>query len=520
MEETEDQSAALEFLGRRESYDPLPDSDPVHIATHGSHVFLVGRRAYKMKRAIAFPYMDYGTLERRRRFTEAELELNRRTAPDLYLGIRRLTCGPDGDLAFDGDGATVEYLLEMRRFSEDALLDRMAETGNLTAALIERTAQRIRSFHGSAQSLLAPEAPGAGAKGMRIVLEENFEEFEAQPDYFCPREVASYAGDVWECFERLAPLLDRRLAEGHAKHCHGDLHLGNICLLDGEPTLFDGLEFNPHFACIDVLYDLAYFLSDLTNRGRADFANLAFNRYFLDGDYEGLACLPLFISTRSAVRAKILASAAEVQENRGAQDALLTQSSHCFRAAREQISPAAPRLIGVGGFSGSGKSTLARALAPHLRPVPGAVHLRSDTIRKRMHGLAPTEKLPVSAYTSEVSARVYALMLERAGQALRAGHPVVMDAVNDRTADRDAMEKLARSLHVPFDGFWLDLEPDIMAARIAARRGDASDATEAVMQAQVHHGHGDLGVWRRVDASGPSEAALATVLEHLRIPLT
>jgi len=515
MEQTEDQSAALEFLARRDSYDPVPESDPVHIATHGSHVFLAGNRAYKLKRAISFPYMDYGTLERRKHFTEAELTLNRRTAPDLYLGIRRLTRMPDGSLTFDGTGETVEYVLEMRRFAEDALLDRMAESGTLTPALIERTAERIRAFHDSAESLSAEQAPGAGAAGLRTVLEENFEEFEAQPEHFPPADVETYARNVWSVFERIAPLLDRRVSEGQAKHCHGDLHLRNICLIDGEPTLFDGLEFNPLFACIDVLYDFAYFLSDLIIRERADLANLAFNRYFVDGGYDGLSCLPLFISTRSAVRAKIMVSAAELQADPAARAGLLEQSRRSFAAAMEQIADMQPRLIGIGGFSGSGKSTLARALAARIPPAPGAVHLRSDIIRKRLYGYEPTTPLPPDAYRPEVSSRVYALMLERAEAALKAGYPVIMDAVNDRPENRQAMERLAGALGVRFDGFWLDLPPEVMAERIAGRRRDASDATESVMRNQVAEGHGALGSWTKIDASGTPGASLAAVLARL-----
>lgn len=515
MEQTEDQSAALEFLARRESYDPVPESDPVHIATHGSHVFLAGDRAYKLKRAVAFPYMDYGTLALRKRFTEAELELNRRTAPGLYLGIRRLTRADDGALVFDGEGETVEYVLEMCRFAEEALLDRMAESGTLTPALIERTAERIHAFHESADSLPPDQAPGAGSAGLRTVLEENFEEFEAQPDHFAPADVSAYARDVWSAFERVGPLLDRRAAEGQAKHCHGDLHLRNICLIDGEPTLFDGLDFNPLFACIDVLYDLAYFLSDLIIRDRADLANLAFNRYFVDGGYDGLPCLPLFISTRSAVRAKIMVSAAQFQDDPSRREDLLAQSRLSFAAAMEQIAGIRPRLIGVGGFSGSGKSTMACALASRLPPAPGAVHLRSDILRKRLFGCAPAAPLPPEAYRADISSRVYQLMRDRAEAVLKAGYPVIMDAVNDRPEDREALAALAGRLDVRFDGFWLDLSPDLMAERIAGRHGDASDATEDVMHEQVAHGHGPLGTWTSVDASGSPESTLAAVLARL-----
>ena len=518
MEETEDQSAALEFLARAENYDPRPAEEPVHIVTHGSHVFLAGDRAYKLKRAVSFPYMDFGTLERREKFTEAELELNCRAAPELYLGIRHLTRAQDGTLAFDGPGETIEYVLEMRRFDQDALLDRMAEDGKLTPELIEQTAERIRAFHDAAKPLSAKDAPGAGAGGIRWVIEENLEEFASQPEHFPPDQVATYTARARDALSKLAPLLDARVDAGHAKHCHGDLHLRNICVIDGEPTLFDGLEFNPRFACIDTLYDLAYFLSDLDVRGFPDLASLAFNRYFIDGGYEGLPCLPLFLSTRSVVRAKIMVSGAEAQEDPSIRKAMLEQSRQSFQAAQRQIEPAKPVLIGVGGFSGSGKSTLAQALAQCLSPAPGAVHLRSDIIRKRMFGCAPTERLPASAYKSDVSAKVYSIMLTRAGEALQAGYSVIMDAVNDRPADRNAIAALAQSLYVPFKGFWLDVTEEVMARRIASRSNDASDATETVMLAQAHHGHGTLGDWEKINAGGTPAATLAIVKSRLDLP--
>ena len=518
MEETEDQSAALEFLACAENYDPRPMEEPVHIVTHGSHIFLAGDRAYKLKRAVSFPYMDFGTLERRETFTEAELELNCRAAPELYLGIRHLTQAQDGTLAFDGKGETIEYILEMRRFDQEALLDKMAEDGKLTPELIEQTAERIRAFHDAAKPLSAKDAPGAGAEGMRWVIEENLEEFASQPEHFAPDEAATYTDRAREVLSQLARRLNARVEAGHAKHCHGDLHLRNICLIDGKPTLFDGLEFNRRFACIDTLYDLAYFLSDLDVRGFPGLANHAFNRYFIDGDYDGLSCLPLFLSTRSAVRAKIMVSGAEAQEEPTIRKAMLEQSRQSFQAARRQIEPAGPVLIGVGGFSGSGKSTMAQALAQSVCPVPGAIHLRSDIIRKRLYGRAPAERLPAAAYSSGVSAKVYGIMLARADEVLQTGYSVIMDAVNDRPEDRHAIAALAQSLTVPFKGFWLDVPEEVMARRIAARSNDASDATETVMLAQTKQGYGTLGDWEKINAGGTAAATLTIVKSRLGLP--
>lgn len=505
IERLGDQSAALEFLARAESYDPPPSGPIVHIATHGSHVFLAGERAYKMKRAVTFPYMDYGTLERRHGFCIREVELNRRTAPNLYLGVSAIVREPSGRLRFDGAGEVVDWIVVMRRFDEQGLLDRMAAAGTLTPAIVERTAEIVRRFHDSAERLPAERAPGGGAEGLRRVLAENFEEFEAQPDRFDAERVRAYAERVWTGFRLLAPLLDRRLVGGMVKHCHGDLHLRNICLYEGEPTLFDGIEFNDDFACIDVLYDLAYLLVDLDIRGRRDLANLALNRYFVDGaDYAGLACLPLFLSTRAAVRAKVMVSAAAAQDRPEQREAMLEESRRSFSLAERCLEPSQPVLVALGGFSGSGKSTVARRLAPELTPPPGAIHLRSDVIRKRLFGVEDTVSLPASAYAPEVSAKVYALMLERAEAALRAGYPVLLDAVNDREDSRMAIADLAHKVGVPFHGFWLDAPSALLAARIRGRADDASDATVDVMLHQVERGYGTMD-WHRLDATASTE---------------
>ena len=221
------------------------------------------------------------------------------------------------------------------------------------------------------------------------------------------------------------------------RHCHGDLHLRNICLFDGEPTLFDCLEFSDAMATIDVLYDLAFLLMDLWHRDLRNEANLVLNRYLDEADEsDGLPLVPFFMALRAAVRAHVTATAAEEASDEEAAAARRREAQAYFDLALALLEPKPAMLVAIGGFSGSGKSTVAAAVAPVIGPPPGARILSSDRIRKRLFGVAPETRLPESAYSPEVSERVYALLAEEAERVLARGHGVVCDAVLDRAADR------------------------------------------------------------------------------------
>ncbi len=473
----------------------LSDGAERIFSTHISHVFLKGDAAYKLKRAVRFPYIDYSSLAARKAFCGQELELNRRTAPSLYRRVRALTRAKHGGLEWDGPGEPVEYVLEMRRFPDDALFDHMAEHGPIPPALLRELTDIIADFHARAEIAL-----GAGLKA---VIAGNAERLIA----CCPPldraavealNEAALAGET-----RQAQLLARRGAEGLVRRCHGDLHLGNILLLDGHPALFDCIEFSDDFACIDVLYDLAFLLMDLLRRGDAAGASLVANRYLdVSGDEAGLALLPLFISARAAIRAHI-----SVAQGKGAAADYLALAAAALRPAR-------PCLLAVGGFSGSGKSTLAAALAPHLSPMPGARVLRTDVLRKRLAGVAPETRLPESAYAKAASLRVYAHLLALAEAALGAGFCVILDAAFLQQAERDAAAALAARLGVAFQGLWLDAPDAVLEARLAARRDDASDAGLEVLRAQRRFAEPAMA-WRQVDAAGQLAAQCALALQGL-----
>lgn len=504
---TEDQSEALRFLGSGAAYG-LGDAPIERIDTHGSIVFLAGERVYKIKRAVRYPYMDYGTLARRRWACEREVAINRRTAPELYLEAMPVVRTGAGGLALGGDGEPFEWAVVMRRVPAADLFDRLAADGRLVPALIDDAADALADLHRMAETVGERQEHGGGADYLRWVIADNAAGLAEHPTLFDEAAVERLRTASMTAHQRIATHLDRRLAKGFVRRCHGDLHLGNLCLWKGRATLFDAIEFNDRFACIDVFYDLAFLLMELDRRvGRAS-ANHLLNRYLRQtGDIEGLATLPLFLSLRAAIRAKVGAAAALAQQDAAKAESLRRGARAYFKAALDYPAPAPPRIVAVGGRSGSGKSTLARLLAPVVGPAPGALHLRSDVIRKSMFGVKDETRLPETAYAPEVSAEVYRRLGDSAAAALRQGHAVVADAVFDREDTRAAIAAVAAASGVRFGGVWLEASPELMRTRLRTRTRDVSDATPAVLDLQLGHDIGALD-WHRVSADGtPEEVA-------------
>lgn len=487
----EDQEATTAFLLNPAAYG---EAGPVEaIETHISRIFLVGQRAYKIKRAVKLPYVDFSTPILRLAACEKEVELNSRTAPGLYLGVRRITRETGGRLAFDGSGELVDAAIEMVRFDQSKLLDRMAVGGELTPALMTAVARMIVRYHRA-----APEIHhGSGSSNLAGVLDINEAGF-ATSHVFDETEVKAFAGSFRTTLARHSELLDRREAAGKVRRCHGDLHLRNICLFDGEPRLFDCIEFNDQIASIDVLYDLAFLLMDLWHRGFPELANLVMNRYLDEADDEdGFILLPFFMAVRAAVRAHVTAT--QIEEGSADPGGLIAEARSYFELARTLLQTRVPRLIAIGGLSGSGKTTVAEALAAHVGAPPGARMVESDRVRKAMHGVPAETKLPDRAYRPEVSDRVYREMAWRAGLILSEGGSVVADAVFDRPADRDRIEKAASDRGVAFAGFWLEADPLVLWRRVSERRGSPSDATVDVLSRQLQR-NAAPSTWRKVDA--------------------
>ncbi len=493
---TNGQAAVLEFLARPSSYPDAP-GEVRRLDTHSASVFLAGSRAWKLKREIRYSFLDYSTLDARLRACEAELRLNRRTAPDLYLDVTPVTRDATGELSIGGQGEPVEWLVVMRRFPDDALLDQVAVDGRFTLDLAARLADEVASFHAGAAR--APHE--GGADSMREVVDDNTRALTAAADIVSPADVNALAVASAEALERHAARIDARRAGGFVRQCHGDLHLRNIVLLDGTPTLFDAIEFNDTFACIDVWYDLAFLLMVLLARGLRAEASVLFNQYLLQtGDVDGLPLLPLFLATRAAVRAKTSIASARLEEDADARRAFEDRAREYLKLAVRLGTPVAPRLVAVGGRSGSGKSTLAAALAPAIGGAPGAVVLRSDVLRKLLLHRAPEEHLGADGYTAAVTARVYGAMAGRAADILARGWSVIADATWLDAAAREGIEAVAVGAGVPFDGLWLEAPTSLAAGRLERRVNDASDATADVLDLQLRVDAGAMA-WAKLDAA-------------------
>jgi predicted kinase len=312
-------------------------------------------------------------------------------------------------------------------------------------------------------------------------------------------------------------MLEQRGSRGFVRWCHGDLHLANIVLVDDQPMLFDAIEFDPVFASIDVLYDLAFPLMDLLHYGRRDAAAQLLNRYLAvtpDDNLDALSTLPLLLSMRAAIRAKVMLMRpyGDDATNRGNRQ----NAEAYFTLAERLITPPPPRLIAIGGLSGTGKSVLARALAGAVAPLPGAVVLRSDVARKRLFGIAETERLPASAYAAEVTDKVYRGLAERAAHVLHQGHSVIVDAVFSKPQERRAIEAVAAAAKVRFEGLFLTADLATRVARVAGRSADASDATPEIVRQQQAYAAGAIG-WSSIDASGTPQQTLVRTLAALAL---
>lgn len=503
----EDQAATIAFLKQPSTYGL---SNPVEVMeTHLSVIFLAGERAFKLKRAVRLPYLDFSTPPLRLAACEKEVELNTRTAPGLYLGVRHIRRKANGDLTFDGSGEFVDAVVEMMRFEQGCLFDQMAVEGKLELSHMDQVAGIIAEFHRAAPVVHTRGGPAA----MRAVLDINEAAFADTP-LFPPDAVQNLNASFRSALEHHASLLDRREAMGKVRRCHGDLHLRNICLLNGAPRLFDCIEFNDAIATVDTLYDLAFLLMDLGHRDLPHFANRVINRY-LDtaGDDDGFCLLPFFMALRAAIRAHVTAT--QIAETDGQSDELLARAQSYFQLASALLRPTSPCLVAIAGLSGSGKTTVAELLAPRIGSPPGARILESDRIRKAIHGVSPETRLGEDAYGADISAKVYAELGVRARLILSGGATAIVDAVFANARDRLFLERTAQDVGAEFAGIWLDTDADVLRRRVQLRTGGPSDATVEVLERQLQQDLGPIG-WIRIDA-GVSAAGI--VEQILQLPL-
>lgn len=499
MQAREVQAPVFEFLENPDTHGGAPVR---RFDTHASAVFLAGDRALKVKRAVSFPFLDYSTLDKRRAACIAELEVNRRFAPELYRRVVPITREGNGQFEIDGRGDIVEWAVEMKRFDENDTLDHIADRGALNSHMAAQLAAMTRAIHRNAP----PADPARWLDAIGTYIRQNSEAFRSYPAIFAEPDVARLQHAFRKELLRLTPLLIRRGEQGFVRHGHGDLHLGNIALVDGHPIAFDAIEFSPVIASGDILYELAFLLMDLIERGQVANANIILNQsidlYGALDELDGLALLPMFMSLRAAIRAKV--TAARTGQGKGNISTIEASAKAYFDLALRLLEPRQPQMICIGGLSGVGKSAMARRLAETIPPLPGALVLRSDAMRKQMFGCSEFERLPAEAYDPAVSARVYADLAARAVRTVQANHSVIVDATFASGDARTMIERSARDAGMAPVGLFMVADTKTRISRIAQRGPDVSDADARLARAQETYDLTDM-TWTTIDASGPFE---------------
>jgi hypothetical protein len=457
--------------------------------THISAVFIGADTVWKLKKAVRMPFLDFSQLDARAHFLRRELQLNKPAAPGIYRDVIAISRRPDGALELGGDNA-IDWVLRMAPVPAGDFLDVIASNGPPTPKLLDQLGDCVATYHIG----LAPVQDCDSAGALLHITEGNVR--SALAAGLRRAEVEAWHRRMTSAINARRDWLTERSATGYVRRCHGDLHLGNLCLWEGRPVPFDALEFDETLATIDVGYDLAFLLMDLDRRVTRTAANRVMNRYVARTGDLPMFGFPVFLSQRAMIRAHVL----KTMQQDG--DAYL-------RAALTYLDPAPPLVIAIGGLQGTGKSTLARALAAELGAAPGALILRSDEIRKRLNGADPETRLPPDAYTDTANAATNHDVIDQASRTAAAGHAVIVDATFLDPTVRDDLAATLRRAGVPFLGFWLHASLPILEARVGARQDDASDATVAVLRraAEIDPGAGD---WLPVDATDGA-AALAAV---------
>ena len=460
-----------------------PEDGPVeHVETHISHVYLTGAHAYKIKKPIELGFLDFSTLEKRRRFCEEELRINRRLAPLVYLSVVPIAGTCDAPRV-EGAGAAIEYAVKMRRFAQDDVLDRVADSGRLQAAHVDDLARQVAQFHRSAE--IAGTEDGLGtAQRVRSTAEQNIAQLEALVAGAARSALERLGAWTREQGARLDSTLAQRKAQGFVRECHGELHLGNIALFDGGIVVFDALEFDASLRWTDTMNDVAFLSMDLRAHGRPDLA-----ARFVDaclshsGDYDGLRVLRYYEVYRALVRAKVSAlRAAQPGVDAHCRSAMMQRCAALVDLAVTIAQPPARVLVLLHGVSGSGKTWGSQ----HMLEATGAVRIRSDVERKRMRSMAAGEPsgsdLDAGLYTQEITHATYARLEHLAQTILRAGYPVLVDATFLRAQQRDAFARIARDERAAFRIACFVADDDVLRERVRRRQAAGIDASEATLE--------------------------------------
>lgn len=453
------------------------------IETHISWVLLSGPFAYKIKKPVNLGFLDYSNLKRREYFCHKEWQLNRRLAPHIYLSVVPIT-GTVEYPSMNGEGVPLEFAVKMRRFPQHNLLNRLIENGRLTTALVDRIAHRVANFHANIEIADSDSMYGSPVEVLSP-MQQNFSTIRTHLSSEKLLKPLDFLEDwTQSCYLRLKPKLQQRKQQGFIRECHGDMHLGNIALVDEKICIFDGIEFNEHIRWIDVISELAFLVMDLQDRGAPRLAQRLLNHYLqITGDYSGLALLRFYQVYRAMVKAKVNAIRLSQGHLTHEQDLGLVRLYQSYiQLAISYTKAQTPMILITHGLSGCGKSTLSQRLAEEMN----IIWIRSDVERKRLFGLGALEAshsdIKLGLYSTTASEQTYTRLLNLAKQITQAGFTVLVDATFLKTAQREPFSRLADALGLPWHILSIQASEDTLRKRIELRSTQSEDPSEATLE--------------------------------------
>jgi len=462
---------------------PHPVKEPIQlIQTHVSYVLLTGDYAYKLKKPVNFGFLNYSTLELRQHFCYQELEMNKRGAAEIYLEVLPIT-QTDDRFQLGGEVEPVEYTLKMCQFPQESLFSSLFQQGELTETRVSELGRLVAQFHAKCATNDYILSFGE-VDQIRQAFDENYQQTEK---YIGVAQTQSQFDETKEFTDRFfatkQEVLASRVKQRWIRECHGDLHLRNICFWHDKTLLFDCIEFNEPFRFVDVMFDVAYGVMDFQVGNRPDFANAYLNSYLEEiGDWEGIQVLPLYVSRQAYVRAKVTSFLLDdpgvpaADKEKAKNTASLYYKLACESGKLEQ-----GKLFLMSGVSGSGKSTIAKKLARKI----GAIHVRSDAVRKHLAGISIHERGAADLYTPEMTEKTYARLLSLGILLATAGYSVILDAKYDLISRRKAVIEQAAKYQLPLEILYCTAPEEILRDRLSSRTSDVSDATASLLTSQL-----------------------------------
>ncbi|KAB8331495.1 AAA family ATPase [Scytonema tolypothrichoides VB-61278] len=496
---------------------PHQVKEPIQLVqTHISYVLLTGDYAYKVKKPMNFGFLDFSTLDKRGHFCQEELRLNQRGAGELYLEVFPVTqVGEQYQLG--GTGEPVEYVLKMLQFPQETLFSKMFEQNQLDEGLVEELGRVVAEYHDTKTVTNDYIRSFGEVDQVRAAFDENYEQTEKYiggPQ--TQKQFEETKQDTDKFFAERGELFKRRIQNNYVRECHGDLHLGNICLWRDKIWLFDCIEFNELFRFVDVMFDVAYAVMDLEGQQRPDLSNAYLNTYLeVTGDWEGLQVLPIYLSRQSYVRAKVTSFLLDDPSvSSSVKEEVAKKAANYYKQAWEYTKPRQGRLILMSGLSGSGKSTTARYLARQL----GAIHVRSDAVRKHLGGIPLMERGGDDLYTNAMTEKTYGRLLELGILLAKEGYVVILDAKYDRQGLREEAIAAAAPHKLPLEIISCTAPPSVLQQRLNNRTGDIADATADLLASQLQQAEPltekEQLLAKIVDTTQPIEAQLENIIRQ------